>query len=125
MANKERNKRAARKARQQERAELESLHAASGAQSSVAETKGGKGKETTKAVAASKKSAKKKGFFSRISGYFKDVRSEMHQVVWPSKDELRNYSLAVIVMLIVFGVGIWLVDTGFVAGLVAFTGLRG
>lgn len=49
----------------------------------------------------------------------------MHQVTWPTKVELRNYSIAVIATLIVFGVVIWLVDTGFVAALVQFTGLRG
>jgi len=49
----------------------------------------------------------------------------MHRVTWPSKEELKSYSVAVIVMLIVFGVLIWLVDTGIVAALVGFTGLRG
>ena len=49
----------------------------------------------------------------------------MRRVTWPSKEELRSYSVAVIVMLVVFGVLIWLVDTGIVAALVGFTGLRG
>ena len=34
-------------------------------------------------------------------------------------------AVAVIAMLIVFGAAIWLIDTGFVAALVQFTGLRG
>ena len=42
---------------------------------------------------------------------------------WPSKDELRNYSVAVIVSLVVFGVALWLVDTGIVALLVGYTSL--
>jgi len=49
----------------------------------------------------------------------------MHRVVWPDRNELKSYSVAVILMLIVFGVCVWLVDTGFVAVLVGFTGLRG
>ena len=49
----------------------------------------------------------------------------MRLVTWPSKTELTNYSVAVIAMLIVFGTAVWLVDTGFVALLVAYTGLRG
>ena len=49
----------------------------------------------------------------------------MNRVVWPSKTELTNYSTAVIAMLIIFGVIMWLVDTGFVGILVGFTGLRG
>ena len=47
----------------------------------------------------------------------------MKRVVWPSRSELRDYSIGVICMLIVFGVAVWLVDTGLVAVLVAFSGL--
>jgi preprotein translocase subunit SecE len=49
----------------------------------------------------------------------------MRKVTWPTRTELRNYTFAVITMLIIFGVLIWAVDTMFVAGLVRFTGLRG
>ena len=68
--------------------------------------------------------SERKGF-QVVTGYFSDVRKEMRQVTWPSRTELRNYSVAVIATLIVFGVLIWLVDTGFVAALVNYTGLRG
>ena len=74
--------------------------------------------------AKGEKSAKKGGIFAKIGTYFRDVKSELHRVVWPSKRELRNYSVAAIAMLIVFGVFFWLVDTGFIALLVGFTGLR-
>ena len=60
----------------------------------------------------------------RALGYVGAVRSEMRRVVWPSKAELKSYSVAIIAMLIVFGVIIWLVDSGIVAALVGFTGLR-
>jgi preprotein translocase subunit SecE len=76
-------------------------------------------------AAKSDKGAKKGGLFGTIRTYFRDVKSEIHRVVWPSKRELRNYSVAAIAMLIVCGVFFWLVDTGFVALLVGFTGLRG
>ena len=49
----------------------------------------------------------------------------MRRVVWPSRDELMSYSVAIIAMLIVFGIVIWLVDSGIVAALIGFTGLRG
>ena len=49
----------------------------------------------------------------------------MKRVTWPSKGELTNWSVAVIVALVVFGLCVYLVDTGFVALLVGFTGLRG
>ena len=62
--------------------------------------------------------------FKRLRNYLGAVRSEMRRVVWPSKAELKSYSVAIIAMLIVFGVIIWLVDSGIVAALVGFTGLR-
>ncbi len=120
MANKDRNKRSARKARAEERAKREAQLAAQPASSSNAS----QAKAESKAK-ASKKSDKKPGFFRRIANWFGDVRIEMHKVVWPSKDELKTYTVAIIAMLVVFGVVIWLVDTGIVALIAGFTGLRG
>ena len=107
MANKERNKRSARKARAQQRAEREAAQAAS--------------QPTT----APKKKDGKPGFFKRIGNYFSAVRSEMRRVVWPSRTELKNYSLGVIAMLFVFGIAIWLVDLGIMGVLTGFASLRG
>lgn len=120
MANKDRNKRSVRKARAEERARVEAAQAASAPSSgsaSKAEKKAEKKPE--------KKADKKPGIFRRMLNYLGDVRSEMRRVVWPSKEELKSYSVAIIVMLIVFGVVIWLVDSGIVAALVGYTGLRG
>ena len=115
MANKDRQKRSARKAHAAERKELEEKHAVSGQAPK---------KEAPAQAKAEKKAAKKNGFFSRVRGWFADVKAEMHRVTWPSKAELKNYSIAVIVMLVVFGVAVWLVDTGVVAILVGYSGLR-
>lgn len=124
MANKDRNKRSARKARAEERARVEAAQAASApaddskkASKAVAKAKDEKNPE--------KKSEKNAGFFGRVRSYLGDVRSEMRRVVWPSREELKSYSVAIIAMLIVFGIVIWLVDSGIVAALVGFTGLRG
>lgn len=126
MAKRERNKRSARKARQKERAELEAKHAASGMSTAAADSASQKSVKKAEASKPSKKAKDKKpGLGARISNYFKLVRTEMHKVVWPSKLELRNWSIAVIVMLVVFGVCVWAIDTGFVALLVGYTGLRG
>lgn len=118
MSNKDRNKRSSRQARQRERAEREALAA-----QSAANDKGGKKKAASQAPV--KVSSNNTGFFGRVKTYLSDVRSEMRRVTWPSRTELTNYSVAVTAMLVVFGVAVWLVDTGFVAALVAFTGLRG
>ena len=122
MANKDRQKRSARKARAEERARLEAIQASSAPAGAFQAAP--KKVEATKAPAKADKN-KKPGFFKRIANWFGDVKTEMHRVTWPSKEELKSYSVAVIVMLIVFGVLIWLVDTGIVAALVGFTGLRG
>ena len=118
MPNKDRNKRSVRQARQRERAEREAL-----AEAAAPEKKSKK--KTSSQAPVKVDPAKQTGFIARTKNYLSDVRSEMRRVTWPSKTELTNYSVAVIAMLIVFGVAVWLIDTGFVAGLVAFTGLRG
>lgn len=80
----------------------------------------------SKAVA--KKSAGKggkPGVFTRIRKYFGSVRSEMKRVVWPTKGELVNYSIAVIISLIVVGIVIALLDLLIGEGLMLLAGLRG
>ncbi len=130
MANKDRNKRSARKARAEERARVEAAQAAS-AGSQAASPKPGRAaavaekKSEPKPEKKEKKPEKKPGVFRRLRNYLGDVRSEMRRVVWPSKEELKSYSVAIVAMLIVFGVVIWLVDSGIVAALVGYTGLRG
>ena len=78
---------------------------------------------STKKLAKEKKN-KKPGFFARVKNYFASVRSEMKRVVWPTKKELINYSLAVCASLIVVGVVIAVLDAVIGQGLVLFSGLR-
>ncbi len=125
MANKDRNKRSARKARAEERARVEAAQASSVTPAQKAAQEKQAAKEAKAAAKQERKAEKKPGPLRRLRNYLGDVLSEMRRVVWPSKEELRSYSLAIIVMLIVFGVIIWLVDSGIVAVLVGFTGLRG
>ena len=86
--------------------------------------------ESKKAAAPAKKASKPKkagkpGIFARVKNYFASVRSEMKRVVWPTKKELINYSVAVCASLIVVGVIIAVLDAVIGTGLVAFAGLRG
>ncbi|MGL5173764.1 MAG: preprotein translocase subunit SecE, partial [Olsenella sp.] len=112
-----------RKARSEERIRVAAAQAAS-TPASVSEEKPKAAKSDSVAKTASDKpvKAKRKG---RIATYLTEVRSEIRRVVWPSKEELTNYSVAVIATLVVFGVVIWLVDNGIVAALIGYTGLRG
>jgi preprotein translocase subunit SecE len=122
MANKERNKRSARKARAAERVSKAEAQVAAGAAPDVATAlaNADAAKDAAKAVVA-----KKPGFFGRIKNYLHDVSVELKRVTWPSAQERNSYTVAVLIMLLVFGVVIWAVDTGIVALLVGFTGLRG
>ena len=78
---------------------------------------------STKKLAKEKKN-KKPGFFARVKNYFASVRSEMKRVVWPTKQELINYTVAVCASLIVVGVVIAVLDAVIGQGLVFFSGLR-
>ena len=54
-------------------------------------------------MAQSKKGASKKpNFFARTGQYFKDVRTELRRVVWPTRKEVVNSSMIVIVTLLFF-----------------------
>lgn len=44
------------------------------------------------------------------TGYFRGVRSEMRKVTWPSKKELINYTIVVLVMVIFCAAVIGLMD---------------
>jgi preprotein translocase subunit SecE len=121
MANKERNKRSARKARAEERVQKAEAQVAAGAAPNVevALAKAEAAKDNKPAA------PKKVGFFGRIKNYLLDVRTELKRVTWPGREERDSYTVAVLIMLVIFGVAIWAVDTGIVAILVGFTGLRG
>lgn len=76
---------------------------------------------------AKKKPAKKgdkPGVVARIKTYFKNVRTEVKRVVWPTKQEMIKYTGAVLGMLVFFGVLIAIVDAVIVPLLYAFSGLR-
>ena len=119
MANKERNKRSARKARSAERSKSDIVQG-----EVLTSSEEVAAKVQTKASKPAKK-VKKDGVLAHIKGYFSDVRSEMRRVVWPSREELKNYSLGAIAMLIVSGIVVWIVDTGILLVLAALSGLRG
>ncbi len=88
------------------------------------------GAKNAKAPAKSSKAAKsgknaKPGIIDRAKKYFGSVRSEMKRVTWPSKQELVNYSVAVVISLVVVGIAIAALDLVIGEGLALFAGLRG
>ena len=55
----------------------------------------------------------KPSFFNRISSYFKEVKSEMKKVVWPTFAKVRQNTLIVIIYVLLVGVVIWGLDALF------------
>jgi preprotein translocase subunit SecE len=53
----------------------------------------------------------KPSIFARIGKYFHDVRQEMKRVVWPSRDEVVNSSIVVVVTLFFFIAFTFVVDS--------------
>jgi preprotein translocase subunit SecE len=47
-----------------------------------------------------------------LTDYIRDVRVEMNKVSWPSRTELRDSTLVVIVMVIIISIFIGIVDRG-------------
>ncbi|MBQ7035036.1 MAG: preprotein translocase subunit SecE [Clostridia bacterium] len=55
--------------------------------------------------------SKKKSIFSRIFGWFREVRVEMtKRIIWPTFSQVLNNTIVVIVCVLVVGVLIWLFD---------------
>ena len=61
---------------------------------------------------AEKKS--KPGFFARLGKWFKEMKSELKKVQWPTRQQTINNTLIVIACVIVVGVFIWIFD--YIAG---------
>lgn len=54
-----------------------------------------------KAVTAVKKDDSKPGFFKRVAKWFREMKSELKKVIWPTGKQLvNNTSIAVVVMLV-------------------------
>jgi preprotein translocase subunit SecE len=63
-----------------------------------------------RAEPTTEKSAVRPGIITAINEYVKDVRVEMSKVSWPTREELRESTLVVIVMVFVISIFIGVVD---------------
>ena len=61
-------------------------------------------KATTTAV---KKDETKPGFFKRIAKWFREMKSELKKVIWPTGKQLLNNTLIALGMMLVFAIVIW------------------
>ena len=60
-----------------------------------------------KAVTAVKKEEADPGFFQRVKKWFREMKSELKKVVWPTKKALRNNTLVSVGMMLVSAVVVW------------------
>ncbi len=58
---------------------------------------------------------KKENWFKRVTAgirrYFRELKSELNKVVWPTPQQVLKNTLIVLACVIVVGVFIWLFDT--------------
>lgn len=73
--------------------------------------------EEKKAAAAAapkvavKKTTEKLGFFKRIGKWFRDMKSELKKVVWPTGKQTTKNTVVAVVMIVVCAVVLWGFDS--------------
>lgn len=61
----------------------------------------------------------------KLAVFFKDSRTEVRKVVWPSRQETTQTTILVVVMVFVVGVFLWLLDMFLFWGVRVLTGQGG
>ena len=57
---------------------------------------------------------------NRVLKFFREVKSELKKVVWPSKKQVVNNTLIVVAVVLVIGIIIWAFDALFQFGIFRF-----
>ena len=60
-----------------------------------------------KAVTAVKKDETKLSFWQKIGKWFREMKSELKKVIWPTKDQLIKNSLISVGMIVISSIVIW------------------
>ena len=60
-----------------------------------------------KAATAVKKDTTEPGFFEKIGKWFREMKSELKKVVWPTPKALRNNTLVSLGMMVASAIVIW------------------
>ena len=63
-----------------------------------------------KAVTAVKKDDAKPGFFKRVGKWFREMKSELKKVVWPTRKQLVNNTVVSLVVMLISALGVWAFD---------------
>ena len=51
-----------------------------------------------------------KGFAANVAKFFRDTKSELKKVVWPTKSQMVNNTVIVLVCTLIVGICIWVFD---------------
>lgn len=74
---------------------------------------------------AVKKEEKKLGFFKRIGKWFRELKSELNKVVWPTTSQVANNTLVALVVMAGSAIVLWGFDKAATALIKAITTLAG
>ena len=78
-----------------------------------------------KAVTAVKKDDAKPGFFKRVAKWFREMKSELKKVVWPTGKQLFNNTVVSVVVMVASAIVLWGFDmlaSGLVHALINIAG---
>ena len=78
-----------------------------------------------KAVTAVKKDDAKPGFFKRVAKWFREMKSELKKVVWPTGKQLFNNTFVSVVVMVASAIVLWGFDmlaSGLVHALIKIAG---
>ncbi len=57
-----------------------------------------------------KEKEKKPNILQKLSKFFKEIRSELKKVLWPSRKQVLNNTLTVLITCLILGGVIWILD---------------
>lgn len=63
---------------------------------------------------------KKPSIFSRIGKWFRELKSEIKKIVWPTRQQTVKNTGVVIAAIIIIGIFIWILDAIFNFGITNF-----
>ena len=63
-----------------------------------------------KAVTAVKKDDTDLSFFQKVGKWFREMKSELKKVIWPTPKQLLNNTVVSVVVILVSALGLWVFD---------------
>jgi preprotein translocase subunit SecE len=71
-------------------------------------------------MAENARTSKLANFQKKFVRFFKDIRTELKKVIWPTRKQLTNSTISVLLICLLVGIVIWVSDLAF-GQLVAWT----